>query len=506
MKNYFFTLILTCTTLICLNAQEPWDLFPYQQKSWWQKDGYSIELFYCDSATVDGDYAEYHFGFKYIDGAMNNCVWPALGIDPILTNEIPESFYYSLERIGGGWIALWASEVVFNTTILPGAHFWINASLVGNTGVFDEIKVTCTLLDTIQVFGQTTAAKHFEMQTYKFNQLVQTALSGQKIVLTERFGLIEFVPFQRLLEGHTGPVYRLIGMEHDGEVYGYNQREETFLGMYAPGDVMKWQHYHFDPLLGKRTWHWQLDSVLTIQYTPDTLLFTVLQQNLKVIQSTSGGITTTDSTRWEEQTIRKIELPLLRLLLDCTPEWLLPVHPGENSVVVKTYSPLLDVNQVGYIKGGPRYWHDVSACSLSELLDIAETYFMNSHCGYTGYTIDFFGSLETFRLQGCRNTNGTWGDLSGLATVSVNTPVQPRSLRIFPQPAGETVWIEGFPDGATPDACRLLLLDGLGRTIRDIPGFQPAQGFQPGPLAQGLYQIILQDTAHWYTGKLLISN
>lgn len=245
-----------------ITAQNPWPLFPLQQRSFW-KAGNHLELYYCDQETASGDLL---FGSEYLYGNADQSCFDTLVsayFDPSPINDgattRPVREIDTLIQITPGVYApAFNQSLVFYTEATPG-FTWTVPAPPGSP--FDSI---------VWERGENFSLGLLETNTQAAAYVGARYLSGAIIdelnmILSEDFGLVAFVPFRQWFA--DSPIIWLIaGLEKDGLKLGFTQRFEDFFHTIQPGSVFK---YDFDSIAFSffRYQELQRDSVTSISIT-----------------------------------------------------------------------------------------------------------------------------------------------------------------------------------------------------------------------------------------------
>ncbi|MBK8554946.1 MAG: hypothetical protein IPL65_03850 [Lewinellaceae bacterium] len=360
-------------------AQNNWDAFPQNQKTWW-KSGDTLQLYYNDSTEVLPNFERRYFGMHYIAGPYGECFLDLVANDQAFQDRIPETFFqhYIVEN------AQWKNEdnqLLFQADAQPG-DFW--SITVSNNATYDAIKITCDVQDTMSILGVTTATRHFTIHPLLVGQPVNNTLSGFEIIQTEAFGLTKFIPFHALASGKIGPMYEILGVEQNGNVFGIPMTEDFFLGHYSPGDVYKWHDYtenYFDDTKVER---WILDTLTAVNLNINYIELISDREELKIIRKTINGITTSDSASIHSVYARYVNRQYMQTILNATPNWYSPEVPFVNTTW--DLSGVLDTMNNLTLMGSNSYYFSPDVCMLGQITDQFDLYSLHSFCGYSGHS------------------------------------------------------------------------------------------------------------------------
>lgn len=220
-----------------ITAQNPWPLFPLQQRSFW-KAGNHLELYYCDQETASGDLL---FGSEYLYGnADQSC------FDTLVSAYFDSSSVYdngpqrptpkidTLRSLATGAFAFnFNQNLVFYTDAMPGFS-WTTPAPAGSD--FDSIVWERGENFPLDLLDFTTQAATYLGVRYQFG----VATDALQFTLTEDFGLVEFVPFRQWFD--NSPItWRIAGLEKNDLKLGFTQRFEDFFHTIQPGSVFKYR-------------------------------------------------------------------------------------------------------------------------------------------------------------------------------------------------------------------------------------------------------------------------
>ncbi len=482
----------------CLSeAQTNWDLFPKNQKTWWQTSDKSLQLLYNDSTeSIGSDVRIHYFGEKYIAGHFGYCFLDLL-INPPLTIpfEPPIEYFNPMVSKNGNWHFEDTSEpVIFHSQYMPGESWSFPVTTVDTQ--YTQVKIECIGMDTIQVFGNTTAAKYFRMNTLPNSN---HPLNGFVFTLTEKFGFTHYVSLTSLKNGQSSPVYDIAGFEKNGAAYGTVPSFLSFFGHYAPGDLYKWKSKSVDYALNRTINQWWLDSITAVSITPDTVLVTASRTLLKVTTLTQNGQTIIDtSISTLPEVISTYTKKYYEPMLVATPNW---YSPGN------TYSALLLESKgtfgddgklsisVSFYKAG----FNALNCSMGVITGVSEGASVHEQFGLTGTSSALEGGYNYATLIGNRQNGVVWGDINPLPTVLVSDPIYQFVLGMSPNPSSG-ILILNIPESI--EGYRLKVIDLQGKIVESRANFTGST-LDISVLQRGVYFIHVLGRDRVYVGKVL---
>ncbi len=432
MKNICTPFLLFVS--IVLNAQSAaWDLFPLNQRSWWRADN-TLQTFYCDSTDQTGNVRTHYFGARYIPEPFGDCFEPIFISNPDKTDQVPEQFFAPWESTGNTCKLAGADQPQFFTQTQIGDKWSFPVNDASNG--FDAVRLEHIADDTLDLWGLKTAAQHFRLQPLLNGQPVSNALTGAEIILTEKAGMLRFIPFHLLLKGQIPPVYELKGFQANGQDYGLVPSFGMFLGKYKAGDLYKWQEIHdtYIPAGQSIVFSQHLDSLTSVQYTPEQIILTSFRRTLSVstLKGFNGSLISVDSSSTVVPAfVRKLAREKLEAQIETVPGWYNNYRGGTFTNIIFSQSQF-DTANVLSLRGSPDFGFDSTHCGLGQTIDLSELTYLNNRCGYMGYSLGILNGSSSEFLIGCRMGTEVWGDITQPPTVSVFEPLQVAALSIMP--------------------------------------------------------------------------
>jgi len=142
MKNLLLTFSLFCT--FSLPAQNAWDLFPLNQKTWWRA-GDTLRLHYNDSTEIFGQDRFHYFGSKYVMEVFDDCFYSLLGEIPAWVPFFPPpDFFYTWNSKNDVWKLNGDDLPIFYPKSLPGESWTFP---VKNGNGYNKIRIDVRGMD-----------------------------------------------------------------------------------------------------------------------------------------------------------------------------------------------------------------------------------------------------------------------------------------------------------------------------------------------------------------------
>jgi len=496
MKNLLLALSLCYT--FSLPAQNTWDLFPLNQKTWWRA-GDTLRLSYNDSTEVLGDDRYHYFGSKYILEVFDDCFSLLWGDTPEwIPFSPPLDFIYSWNSKNDVWKLNGDDLPIFYPKSLPGENWTFP---VKNGNGYNKIRIECLSSDTVDIFGQAVFAKHFRLMPMLADVPANNSLSNFEMTLTETFGLTRFIPFHELVEGKTGPVYEIAGLVNGGKKLGLTPDFETFTKNYEPGNLYKWrQQLEYYPA-GESTVWWYLDSLTSVTRTADEIQLTSHRQTTKIFHKKVNGVTTTDSSTYLTPEFKRVLKRIdFQPLFDAAYSW---YHPAVTEFFGNMAYVTSHFDSTGAVQLSGDYNYVFEPCDLRGIIDANHTASIDNRCGFKGFLDGFLFGWHGEQLVGCRQGAETWGDITPPPTVGIFQPAPVFSLRIYPSLTTGHVVIEDLPETSFNGTLRLEVRGMDGRLGLENSEYQRGQPADISGLPAGVYLLTIRSKNAVATGKVV---
>lgn len=487
MKNICLSALLFFS--LDLAAQNNWDIFPLNQKTWWQV-GDSLQVYYNDSTEVGPLGSTHYFGKKYIEGYFGDCfftLWLDLYEDGF---ETPENYFWTWETSGTAWG--FNGETYFYPQCSVGDSWSFS---IENNSEFSDVVISCTGMDTIDVLGLSTPVKYFSMVPMQNSVPVQNELNNIELILSEKAGFLRFIPFQLLVQGQIGPVYEISGFEKDGQTFGFIPSWESYFGHYAPGDLLKWKKYEMAYSMNTMyITSWIRDSLTAVNFTSEQLILQSVREVYKET-TTGGGNPPVTNYSINPNYVQTFDRDYFQIFWNGVPKWF-GGGQGSSAALLNAW-----VDTAGFqrIEADYKYYFNVTDCFYGMPYDYSIRLTMDQYCGLVSKNENLKNYNSYEDLIGCASNGHTWGDLSSpLSAVSTHS-LSDSQLALYPTVTNSNVCMS-IPDGIRPQA---FLIDAYGRQTV-LPAFDSDPDcIDVTGLPAGLYNIVLYHNAKYWTGRFV---
>ncbi|MCB0643172.1 MAG: T9SS type A sorting domain-containing protein, partial [Phaeodactylibacter sp.] len=491
-RRFLLALSLMCWAVVLL-AQEPWDLFPYGQRSYFEM-GESLKLHYNDSTEINGAGRRHLLGAFYYGHSFGPCSTELFNNPDFLQDildypnieEIPViDAYYSLDGIFSKVLS--TDTLKFNTLATPGTTW---TQIANNHPFADSFEITCTsiLWDTIQ--GYEDSVKTFTFQAYANDNPIDDPVNELQWRLAKNLGLIEYFKEEAFFEmTPTIEPIRLIGFTVAQQNYGMVPSRELVTRSYAVGNIYKWEFNGYDNS-GYDNWHGEyVDSVISIQDTLNS--FTVTVQRFGYI-ITNGQFQYFSNENYydfpadmDAQWARPTDWFVTDTLNGCLKSLHWRKVGGSYSFLYDFYDDectsvriYFDNCSWDFLKGFYAFWRNYRT-------DIG----FHSQCDGS-----FYGSNETRNLIGYIIGTDTVGNITPVSTQEIPLNSQPLNsiFKLYPNPADKVLHSTLLHPNLATESLTYQLYDSRGRLLFSEKRSGPSQQFDIAALAQGLYILIIQ--------------
>lgn len=472
-----------------LKAQNNWDLFPYQQKTWW-KVGDSLHVYFNDLNEPASTGTTHHFCQQYYEGYFDYCFYDImLELYEEYDIQLPVEYGWSWQSVDTAWG--FDGQKYFYPLCDVGDSW---SFPVNNSNGFNFVNVLCTGTDTLDILGLTTAVKYFSLSPYLNATPVQNELNNVELVLSEKAGFLRFIPFQLLENGQTGPVYEIVGFEQDGQTHGFVPSWEYYFGHFAPGDLMKWKTHETKYVSGQIINIWARDSITAVNFSDTQLVLQSVRETYTVIKNLNGIVLST-SLQTDPGFVQTFNSLDFESFWSGIPGWLGPTQ-GNKADFLEAW---VDTSGSFRVQSYEYYYFDLDNCHAYQPIDYSAIFYMDQYCGYSGKILNYKNGGYSERLLGCSSNGHTWGDLDPLNTSLSAHAAATVPLGLYPSLARDRVCIQSS-DGLTASAT---LVDAYGKQM-NLPDIDPdEQCIDVSGLPAGVYSIILFDKGHYRTGRFV---
>lgn len=516
MKNLlrckFSTLKKLLFILFCFFIQfgygQNWELFPYQQKSFYTRSprDYDVDLFEInqDSMWAIGGETFLFFNKKSSISNLQECYdevcsFSYQGLDSPEANQYDSlflrndtTFFYS--EFG-------SLPFYFLNKSLPGDSWAIINDFAGPD--YDSVIIVCESADEELIFGQTDSVKTYSIHSTG-PMAGENIIDGMQLKLSKSFGLINFLKFSSFsinsIYMESYPVYSLVGIKKDGINYGFVLPDWKDYFHYQPGDIRK---FYFPTDSWPPVYKYRLDTIVSVLYSEDSIIY---QYNYSEYSTAGAGITygTNISEKYYKNSLQYIleggeKWPVFG---SYSPINQLANYTGDNisiyfNSILKLDSIILeDQTVVDRLYGSNFSGVGIPSCYVFDAVDAGNGFGFNSFLGYTGYCEWYADGLgPCYNLIGAKIGDVEWGDLSFPNSISKN--IAEKTVNVFPNPSTGILNIKttGYENGAYSifDLNGILLESDLIRNKQiNIENLKP-----------GIYFIIIQNENETLRGKFI---
>jgi hypothetical protein len=506
MKHFNAVLFLLFVSQSVMSQSPSWDLFPLHQKSWWRTKN-DLKVYYCDSVEAFGNTHLYYFGLKYIQEPFGKCFFDLQTGSNEFAEKIPYDFnqFVSVEKSQWTWQNSPKPQFYANSAI---GDQWRFRTTKKDNG-FDEIEIAHMGSDSVTVLGVKTAARQFRVSAYKDSVLVIKPFSNAALVLTERFGFVQYLPLDQLYNGLVPEIHSLTGCQQGLDAFGLVPAYDAFMSNYKVGNVYKWLESSVSFAFNTDTKHQHLDSLIAVKVTPKDITLTAYRKTLTIKQKKGAGgvIVSTDSSYSVDPShIRVLIREQLEPCINGVPGWL---HEADIRYIQgKTlmYSTGKFDNNGGLTLLAETQLGTFSPkdCNILFLTDVHVSLGVHSECGYSAYRLEYLSGYEDEYLLGCRNGSKVWGDITPPTKVALRDPLVVHRLAIYPSLTKGPITGVDLPQ--MPDFeenMRLDIHDATGRLVYSDPAFTLGQWPDLSAQPAGLYVLSIQGKNALALGKVL---
>lgn len=491
MKQFLFLFFFFLSS--SLFAQQGWDLFPLQQKTWFSQ-GDSISLYYNDSIIINGNVQLHLFGINYLYDVFGECTdeiipefWTneelsfELNIDTLQSND---NFYF----------------IKINNDTLKFQHL----SLVGEnwdipTVTNDTFRLTCNSLEEIDIFGFTDSLKTFEIQFIQNGNEMPHPLNGQQFLLSKQSGFTQFFPLLDLYFSSEMSTPRILqGMKKEETSYGYTSTFDDFFH-YEIGDILKWHEYDrsspsedFD-----LTERWFIDTIMDMNIINNQLRLNVNRTIYTEISE--NGVLVDNSTDVGTTAIFSISQIFMDSLLNSPAQ-----HPVAIFQDLRYWSRAATMNDLGITRTAdfitPQTFSLID-CSSFPANQQSGKFVINTTLGITNNLLDR-GEEGNFLLEilGYKSGDFMWGELGELPIISSIEDSVESTFEVYPNPANKVIHI-GFPQDVNKVEISVYNLQGKLMMQKEI---EKGKDLLVESLIEGLYFLEIKEENRIQQKKIYI--
>lgn len=479
--------LLSCMQL--LSAQQPWDLFPLGQRTYFEHDG-NLRMHYNDSTLQVGDYRQHFFGAKYYGESMDTC-FDFMANDPDFQdwyqNYYSSASFPSIEEwhseAGSFWKVSDGDTLFFYPLSLPGESWMVPATGFAD---IDSFEITCASIEWDSVFGYLDSIKTFTIQAISGGQPVISVLNDYAWQLGKTVGLISYFPGEYFLHPPTNfKSYSIKGFEKAGITYGLLFSNAFFTEKYAVGNRYKWYSLYSDYTSGGAPFtvisSTYVDSVFEILNDPPAMTIYVSRKghvHKTAVQTDTTIISSYDFT----DTVTYLFSANLDRHLKSALEWLY-MHPGDNYFdykVVEYYSPSQENNKYRFrtSTGGDGLWLNLNTCQIEYSYSDQGSYdrVLQEDIGFVKYTrsnpyiVVEYGELIGY-IIGTDTVGNYWPVSTKEVSPDANTATS-LSIKLSPNPGSEFLFVEweGMPSNTATAWLEIWSLDGQRLRQQSVAG------------------------------------
>ncbi len=508
----FFTLL---SSIFSLQA-ENWDLFPYNQKTYFHFVGERtstassqkfdvISPYYVDAVETIHD-LQYQYILRayieemspdcYQDFASYNDTWFAYGL--WLPNEVilsKNGWYGEATRNG--------SEIAEQTlTIHSLANVGDKWHIEGDYNGFTHIEISCLKKELEIVLGLEDSVKTFGIQAFQEDLMVNSPFDAIEFRISKKYGLVEGVLLKNLLQDQKFTKIELAGFEGEsGDFYG--QKSPTLLDFvpnFQVGDLLKWHHVYEYPMTPSHT-TWFRDSITQVTQTASSLQYTYDRTTHKIIQdgTTSYNFEANLVQNYENDTHGKlIELAYYGYSVDERYDELILKRGNIDlsfNELSQTIAPQLKTQFQGV-------YFDSINCDFASLTNESQSTYYTPSLGI--YLIDnsfwegqnFFTELIGYQING-----EIGGDIEAITTNIESPTYFAEQITLHPNPTQNRFRLQ--LQSPKIKNLQLTITDIHGRTLQQMPLLQSSIEVDLSEQTAGIYLVQISDGQNWWTEKVV---
>lgn len=478
------TIITLIFTMTCFGNN--WELFPLNQRSVYQINLTGkepvFEVFEKDSLYEKNGQLIFSFNSK---------IHSEVCIEECSDENYPNHYSSSILCLKSGFSISDSTIITFEDKsflFIPEAKINDTWHIPGTS-----LSIRCDSACMKTIYNETDSVKYFSILQPQINN---PSLDMAKIVLSKRFGLLEFVPFPQLLFEPESEMARatLVGFETNINKGGFTIPEFQDFFHLSAGDVLFWHCRYFHCIIcaggspePDPVEYFYKDSITNAIKTVDSVTYTFTRYTLA------------EEPVEIEVTYRKVEFePLLKRN---TIDW-----------YYSSYNPIEEVTYPDWA----RYLWVVSGFNFSD--SIVNIEFLNPSsvleipsCGImvneifhtfsldTRFGINYkeYSDPEMYRIEkivGARTGKNIWGKTN---LTSSNSAIDVHEIKIHPNPASGNACITGIDDIdelSLFDITGKLIYTGVSRTF-DVSIFE-----------NGIYLLKISTCDQNIIKKIIIDN
>ena len=489
MRNFLLICLIGFSNLL---LAQNWELFPFEQKSYYQRiSNYE----YLETLTQDSILnSSYYFNRKTNLDEVHNCLnelWqqhPYEGLmDSIIISNDTTYYYYSILN----------NPFYFLSQEEPGGSWIIDAD--NSTEGYSQIKISCTSKDFESVFGVMDSVKTYSLFGIGLG-VFDNPLDTLVIKLSKSFGLIQYYDFHEFLihpDEFKFTVNRLVGYIIEDDTIGYTVPSWKSFFNYQVNDIRFWKHTRFSPFNTIEFEEYYKEIFIDVEYTEDSIVYTF---NKLLLDQFGDFIYTENNKQVLKATVFKNITNAVNDFYTVSSDWYLNYEPENNFSIWSTDKWQLDMNTIPgdtiiYLNNYDNFgWLDTIDCSISYASDATFSYALNSFSGIYQYNQSVFGFYPANMLIGYKIGDVTWGELDFPTEIN---QLRKNEIEIFPNPATNIIYT-----GITITRPLQYSIYNLQSQLINN-GMLTENTISVSDITSGVYLLEIRDDENMYHGKFI---
>jgi len=492
----FFTLF---SSIFSLQA-ENWDLFPYNQKTYFHFTGENVDAispFYVDYLETHNE-ADYQYILRnYIEELSDGCY------ESLHTNELWIEHQFNFPNEVMVYQDGWYGETVFeaNLSNLPSLIFHAQAK-VGDSWMiesdnyqdFTHLLFTCNSIEEESVLDLVDKVKTFRVHALQNSTPVNSPFNNIIFKISERYGLVQGIPLKQFLQNEPTVQMQLKGLEDEaGNLHG---REAytilDFVPEYSVGDILKWENNSFSNPWNVNIYH--RDSITDVTITATSISYTYnrvtnneVEQEVVALynQVKSYDISTFDTpiNLLYHQIAIDEQKNIFRIHHQLFPPFPYSLSLSENKYLNIRYAEIAIEKE----------------CAIAYNIAI---YSPNSYFHpQLGLIRQSIVPSETESLIGYRIGDKIGGDIEPIVTNIESLTHFAEQITLHPNPTQNRFRLQ-LQNPKRQDL-QLTITDIHGRTLQQIPLLQSSIEVDLSEQTAGIYLVQISDGQNWWTEKVV---
>ena len=485
-----------------IEAQEPWDLFQYNQRTYYVQDG-NLKLHYNDSIEVLTSKRKHYLGAKYYGQTLENCFDTIYNnpdlLDLINIDEIPPiEAWYSEDGIFS--IPLQTDTIKINVLAQEGES-WIQPT-TGNPDV-DYFQISCNSIVWDNVLGFEDSIKVLSFQAFMDDTPIDHPVNELNWKISKQLGLVKYFPPDNFFFTPTNSsMLNMVGFLKYGELYGYYPSLNLFTQNYAVGNIYKWEFYKYSPTFSHTRKGEYRDSVFAIVDKGESFKVYVSRKGYEI---NSGLYYPVSETTYFSDTVTYYFHLDLEQYFNIPPGWFEVLNDGLIRELI--VYPLNDGYRIIYSGNYGSLYFDFDNCEI-ELNGL----FNSTVTGYTPslgfdyyHSGSYYGSENTHEIIGAIIGNDTIGNYW---PVSIHSPTSQSSqaiIKLSPNPAHLFLDLTLLDQNLANTELNYSIFNSNGQLMLTESRTGLNQQFNIGYFPKGLYILTIQTPTGTQTLKWIKS-